>query len=410
MDAMTTDSPSRPRDLPLAGIRVLDLTRALSGPFCTMILADLGADVIKVEPTPGGDMIRQWGPFDEDISVYYLSANRNKRAMAVDFRHPAGLGVLRRLAGQVDVVVENFKPGTVDRLGLSYRQLAADDPRIICASISGFGQTGPAGQWPGFDQIAQGYGGLMSVTGEPDGEPIRVGVAIGDLTSGMWAALGIQAALIERQRTGRGQRVDTSLLASLVGLLSVQGQRFLSLGEVPARTGNAHPVIAPYGVFATADGPLNIGSATQDMWLRLCRLLGCAELIDDPRFADNAARAAHRVVLKELLEAKLKTRTRAQWTSALIEQGIPAGPINDLRDVFTDEQVLHEGMVETIRHPVLGELRQIGSPIGLGAHPGAVTRSPPPAFGEHTRELLAEFGWQPADIDRLIADEAVFQR
>ena len=298
-------------DLPLKGLKVLDLTRALSGPFCTMILADLGAEVIKVEPTPDGDMIRQWGPFDHGISVYYLSANRNKKGVGVDFRHPDGLPLLRRLALRSDIVVENFRVGTAEKMGLGYEALAAEHPGLIYASISGFGNRGPARDWAGFDQIAQGYSGFMSLSGTPETGPMRVGTAVGDLTSGMWAAIGVLGACVARQQTGLGRYVHSSLLSSLMGLLSVQGQRYLSLGEVPQPCGNVHPVIAPYGTFQTADGPLNLAPATQDMWLRLCELLGCPELTEDPRFRLNADRIRHRLELKELIDARPPRRRAA---------------------------------------------------------------------------------------------------
>ena len=333
--------------LPLAGVRVLDLTRALAGPFCTMILGDLGADVIKVEPL-AGDMIRQWGPFDRGTSAYYLSGNRNKRGMAVDFRDPRALDLLRDMALQCDVVVENFRPGAAKAMGLDHDALAARNPRLIHASVTGFGSTGPAGGRPGFDQIAQGYSGLMSVTGSEASGPVRVGVAIGDQTAGMWCAIGILAALAERKATGKGRRVETSLLASLIGLMSVQAQRYLSLGEVPGLAGNTHPVISPYGVFATADGPLNIAPATDDMWRRLCAVLGLQHLPDDPRYASNAARIERRQELKQIIEEKLCEGTRKQWSDKLLAADIPAGPINTLADVFADEQVQHLRLAEEV--------------------------------------------------------------
>jgi len=395
--------------LPLAGIRVLDLTRALAGPFCTMILADLGADVIKVEPMGDGDMIRNWGPFDRGTSAYYLSGNRNKRGMAVNFRDPRALDMLRRLAGECDVIAENFRPGAMEAMGLSYESLLAANPRLIYAGITGFGRTGPAGQRPGFDQIAQGHSGLMSVTGSAESGPMRVGVAIGDQAAGMWCAMGVLAALNERHRTGRGQRVETSLLASLVGLLSVQGQRYLSLGEVPPLAGNTHPVISPYGVFQTADGPFNIAPATTEMWRKLCTILGLAPLIDDPRFPDNAARVERRNELKAILEERLMTRTRAEWTQDFLAEGIPAGPINNLADVFADEQVIHSGLVEEVTHPELGPLRQVGSPIRLDAMAGASIRMPPPLLGQHTFEILREFGYVQSTLDTL-ADAGVISQ
>jgi len=400
-------------DMPLKGLKVLDLTRALSGPFCTMILADMGAEVIKVEPTPGGDMIRQWGPFDHGISVYYLSANRNKKGIGVDFRHPDGLPLLRRLALQSDIVVENFRVGTADKMGLGYEDLAREHPGLVYASISGFGNRGPARDWAGFDQIAQGYSGFMSLSGTPETGPMRVGTAVGDLSAGMWAAIGVLGACVARQRTGRGRYVHGSLLSSLMGLLSVQGQRYLSLGEVPQPCGNVHPVIAPYGTFQTADGPLNLAPATQDMWVRLCELLGCPELTEDPRFRVNADRMQNRMELKTLIDARLQARGRMEWTALFIEAGIPAGPINTLADVFSDEQVRELQLVETVAHPDLGELRQVGLPFlmqdGTGSSAGATVHSAPPGLGEHTVQVLRDYGVDGAEIDRLLAGAVIFQ-
>jgi crotonobetainyl-CoA:carnitine CoA-transferase CaiB-like acyl-CoA transferase len=396
-------------NLPLAGVKVLDLTRALSGPFCTMILADLGAEVIKVEPAPKGDMIRQWGPFDHDISVYYLSANRNKKGIGVDFRHPEGLALIQDLALKSDVVVENFKIGTTANMGLGYEQLRARRPDLIYASISGFGSQGPARDWAGFDQIAQGYSGFMSLTGTPESGPTRVGTAIGDLTSGMWVALGVLAAYIERQRSGLGQHVQTSLLASLVGLLSVQGQRYLSLGEVPQPCGNVHPVIAPYGTFETADGPLNLAPATQDMWTRLCEILEIPELVADSRFKTNADRMQNRMQLKELLEAQLGKKTRMQWTPIMIQAGIPAGPINTLEDIFNDPQLQANRLVESVEHPVLGTLRHVGLPISMSGMPDGSVRTAPPLLGQHTVQVLADYGLAQSEIDSLLGRKVVYQ-
>ncbi|MFM0157046.1 CaiB/BaiF CoA transferase family protein [Paraburkholderia sediminicola] len=385
--------------LPLQGIKVLDLTRALAGPFCSMILADLGADVIKVEPAPNGDMVRTWGPFAAGISAYYLSCNRNKRGIAVDFRQPAALDLLRDMAGQVDVVVENFKSGTMESMGLGFDTLAAANPRLVYGNITGFGRTGPAAQWPGFDQVAQGYSGLMSVTGMPDAGPTRVGVAIGDMTAGMWTAMGVLAALLSRERTGRGQRVESSLLASLVALLGVQGQRYLSAGEIPEPTGNDHPVIAPYGVFDAKDGPLNLAPGTPDMWIRLCELLDLEAIMSDPRFVTNEQRMQHRKELKVIIDARLRMRTRAEWTCDMIRLGIPAGPINNLQDVFADPQVVHCGLVEEVAHSTIGQLKQVASAIGMGEMTEGSVRMPPPMLGEHTGEVLKEFGFAQAQID-----------
>ncbi|MHC8349782.1 CaiB/BaiF CoA transferase family protein [Pseudomonas sp. RT4P38] len=391
----------------LQGVKIVDLSRALSGPFCTMVLADLGADVIKIEPGPTGDMSRTWGPFDRGVSTYYLSCNRNKRGMCIDFRNPKGLATIQQLIDDADVVIENFKPGTLESMGLGYEVLSARNPRLVMGSINAFGADGPMSSWPGFDQIAQGYSGLMSLTGFVDGDPTRTGTAIGDLTSGMWLVTAVLAALLERERTGRGQHVSTSLLASLVGLLSVHGQRYLSLGDVPRRTGNAHSVIAPYGVFQTKDGPLNLAPITSAMWGRLCVLLDLPELPDDPRFATNEARVERRDELREILESRLKTRSKREWTTLFVDAGLPAGPINTLDEVFDDPQVLHSQLTETLTHPTLGALRQVVTPV-FGATDGIASR-PPPLLGEHTVEVLREAGFDAASINAMLAAKIVFQ-
>ncbi|WP_028224228.1 CaiB/BaiF CoA transferase family protein [Paraburkholderia ferrariae] len=398
----------------LQGIKVVDLTRALSGPFCSMVLADLGADVVKVEAGPHGDMSRAWGPFDRGISTYYLSCNRNKRGLCVDLRDPRGLDAVRTLIDGADVVIENFKPGTIENMGLGYEALAARNPRLVMGSINAFGDTGPLADWPGFDQIAQGYSGMMSLTGFADGEPTRTGTAIGDLSAGMWLAMAILSALYERERTGRGQHVSTSLLASLVGLLSVHGQRYLSLGDVPRRTGNAHSVIAPYGVFETADGPLNIAPITGDMWLRLCHVLDLPHLPGDPRFSTNETRVANREALKALLETRLKTRGKREWTELFVNAGLPAGPIHTLDEVFADAQVAHCKLVETVDHATLGALRQIPTPVfGVASQgePAAreASRHAPPALGEHSRDVLREAGVDDTKLDALVAAGVVYQ-
>ena len=315
--------------LPLAGLRVLDLSRALAGPFCAMILADLGADVVKIEPTPAGEMVRGWGPFKDGISVYYLSIHRNKRSLAINFRDPRGLELIRELASTADVVVENFKPGVMEEMAMGYAALAAANPRLVFASITGFGRGGPYENWPGVDQIAQGMSGLMSLTGQAESGPTRVGIPIGDVVAGMWAALGIQAAIVQRHATGRGQRVETSLLGGLLGLLNVQGQRQLTLGETPGVSGNRHPVICPYGTFLAKDGPLNMAAATDDMWAKLCRLLGLEDMIEDPEYRDNAARMKNRDEVTRRLNEKFAARGTMEWTLALVELGLPAG--SDLR-------------------------------------------------------------------------------
>ena len=396
--------------LPLSGIRVLDVSRALAGPFCTMILGDLGATVFKVEPMPHGDFIRSWGPFDQGESAYFLSTNRNKRSIALDFRHPASRSLLQEWAGKCDVLVENFKPGTAEAMGLDYASLATRHPGLLYASISGFGSGGPLSHLPGFDQIAQGYSGLMSLTGTAESGPVRVGVAIGDLTAGMWCAIGVLGALRVRDATGVGQKVETSLLGALVGLLSVQGQRYLSLGQVPRPTGNEHPVIAPYGSFRAADGDFTLAPATPDMWIELCRILELEQLRSDPRFIDNASRARHRGELKAILEERLATAPRETWIARFTAAGIPAGPIHTLEEALNAPQVRAAGMVETVAHPTLGALELLANPIRMSGRPEENGASaPPPLLGQHTIEVLRALGYDEMRIEELLRDKVVMQ-
>ncbi len=393
--------------LPLDGIRVLDLTRAAAGPFATMILADLGADVVKVEPTPGGDLTRLWGPYSHDISVYYLSINRNKRSLGLDFRSGKGPGVLSKIAAGVDVVVENFKPGTAEVMGLGYDDVRAANPKIIYASISGLGRTGPYGSWPGLDQIAQGMSGMMSLTGQPSGEPMRYGVPIGDFTAGMWCALAVTAAVAQRHVTGEGQRVETSLLASLVGLLSVQGQRYLSNGEVPDATGNDHPTICPYGLFEAKDGPINVAAARNEHWEQLCKVLGCEELLAEEKYKTNDLRMANRDELRDALNLRFCTRDAIEWSQELMESGVPSGPVYTLDKVFADPQVLQQGMVEEIDHPVIGTLKLLSNPIRMDGLADRAVRTPPPLLGEHNHDILGEYGFAAGDIAKLEADGVI---
>jgi crotonobetainyl-CoA:carnitine CoA-transferase CaiB-like acyl-CoA transferase len=397
--------------LPLHDIRVLDLTRALAGPFCTMCLGDFGADVVKVESAPQGDMTRVWPPHDRGISTYYLSTNRNKRDLAVNFRDPRGLALLQRLGRQSDVVVENFKPGRADELGLGYDDLRQDNPGLIYASITGFGSDGPYGEWPGFDQIIQGMSGLMGLTGSLDGGPTRIGLPVVDITSGMWSAMGILAAVAQRRETGRGQRVENSLLSSMVGMLALQAQRYLSVGEVPGRTGNDHMVIYPYGTFEASDAPLNVAAATQDMWVALCGVLGLDDLPSRPEFADNTKRLANRDALRDRLNERFRTDTAIAWTHKLVAAGIPSGPIYALDQVFADPQVAYCGMVEEVTHPILGPVKILSNPLRMDSFEGGRTvRLPPPELGQHTRAVLQDYGFPRAEIEALLADGVVVDR
>ena len=389
----------------LSPCRILDLTRALAGPYCSMILADLGADVIKVESKDGGDISRAWGPFAKDISVYFLSTNRNKRSIAIDLRTPAGLATVRQMAAQCDVLVENFRPHIAEQMGLGYESLSLDNPGLVYASISGFGRGGPCESWPGLDQVAQGVSGLMSVTGSASCGPFRTGIPIADLTAGMWTAIGVLSALLSRQSSGRGQRVDTSLLASLIGMLSIQGQRYLTLGEVATATGNEHPVIAPYGTFEAQDGALNIAVATDAMWRQFCRILKIDA--EHPDYCDNAARVANREKLKRLAETQLRTRTKDCWAALFIAAGIPAGPINRIDQALEDHHVLASGCIESLSHPILGIIRQLASPLRFSSSSTSSSRTHPPLLGEHTVEILRDFRFDEASITNLLRSGVV---
>lgn len=391
----------------LHGIRVLDVTRMAAGPFCTMILADMGADVVKVEPYPKGDLLRGFGPFDEGEGTYFLSINRNKRSLAIDFRTDEGLAILRKMALQADVLVENFKPDVARQIGIDYASLKDENPRLVYASISGFGANGPYGGWPGVDQIAQGMSGFMSLTGNSSSGPMRVGIPIADLTAGMWAAIGVLAALLNRTLTGAGSRVETTLISALIGLLCMQGQRYLSLGQVAGPPGNDHPVIAPYGVFEAKDGPFNLCAATAEMWRNLCEIAGRNDLADHPDFVDNTKRMENIQALKRELNAAFATDTRQNWTQKLIAAGLPAGPIYTVDQVFNDPHIQSQGFVEQVMHRTIGELRLVANPItrdgGWRTGPG----NAPPVLGEHTISILEEYGFADAQIAEMLKRKSI---
>jgi len=389
-----------PRTGALTGLTVLDLTRVLSGPFATMTLADLGADVVKIEQPGTGDDTRQWGPpFQGDEAAYFLSVNRNKRSLAVDLKLTDGLALVRDLARRADVVVENFRPGTAARLGLGYDDLSADNPGLVYASISGYGQTGPDSHRAGYDAIAQARSGIMSVTGEADGPPVRVGVSSADLVAGMWAVIGILAALRERDRSGQGQWVDISLLDGSVSWLTYVAAGYFATGTRPPRYGSAHPTIAPYQGFATKDGELMLAVGNDAIWRRFAPAAGLDDLVDDPRFATNPLRVSHRDELLPLVADAMASRTSAQWVEVLDAAGVPVGPIQTVDEVVTDPQVLARGMVGEVEHPTAGTLRTIGCPVRLTATPPQV-RTAPPLLGQHTDDVLAELG---VDAERLTA-------
>ncbi|HKN97959.1 MAG TPA: CoA transferase [Pseudonocardiaceae bacterium] len=376
----------------LGGLRVLDLSRILSGPFCTMVLSDLGADVIKVENTQDGDDTRAWGPpFQGDDAAYFLSVNRNKRGISVDLKDPECQELVARLAATADVVVENFRPGTAARLGLGYEQVREDNPAVVYASISGYGQTGPYSPEPGYDAIAQALSGVMSVTGEADGPPVRFGVSGADLAAGMWAAIGILAALQERQRTGRGQWVDVSLLDGQIAWLAYVAGGYFATGEVPARYGSAHPTIVPYQAFPTSDGHIMVAAGNDTLWRRFAAAIGIGDLAQDPRFATNPDRVRNRDELLPLIERILVTRTGQEWSEILSEAKVPAGRINTVDQALAHPQVVAREMVTDMVHETAGKLQTVASPLKLSASAPQV-RTPPPRLGEHTDEVFSALG------------------
>lgn len=384
--------------MPLSRYRVIDLTTVRSGPTCTKILADLGADVLRVERP--GDSGRERVFFDQG------DLQRNKKSLVLNLQHPKGVEILRALALRADVVVENYRPDVKHRLGIDYDALARENPRLVYASISGFGQTGPYRDRPGYDQIVQGLSGLMSLTGTEETAPLRIGIPIGDLLAGYFAALGILAALIERERSGQGQRVETSLLEALVGSLSFQAARYLNTAEVPPPVGNHHPLTAPMGVYRAKDGHLNLAVGNDDMWGRLCRALGLPELADDPRFARGSARLKNRAAMDEILEAALAKKPATEWVEILNAAGVACGPIYRLDQVFADPQVVESGLVHDLNHPVWGLHKVMGLPVHLHRTPARV-RTPAPHPGAHTREVLAELGYDEGATNALVADGVV---
>src|SRR5256712_8862521 len=391
----------------LDGIRVLDLTRALAGPYCTLMLGDHGADVIKVEMPGSGDETREWAPPSvKGISAYYLSINRNKRSVTVDLKNPDGKRVLERLIEKCDVVVENFSPGTLARLGFSDERVRRVNPRAILCHISGFGQDGPGRAWPAYDLIVQGMGGIMSLTGEPGSDPVMVGVPQADMVAGMFAAFAIAAALHARERTGAGQVIDATMIGGQVALLSRQAARYFADGTVPRPEGNVHTSIVPYQTFRAADGFVNICCANNALFERLCRAIELEDLLEDGRFSDNASRVKHRDALVPLIAARVHRMTKADVVRKLREANVPVGPINDLGEVFNDPVLRHLGLIAEVDHPVAGRVRAPGIPVRMSETPGSVRRAPP-LLGEHTDEVLRELGYAPRDIEKLRADGAV---
>jgi crotonobetainyl-CoA:carnitine CoA-transferase CaiB-like acyl-CoA transferase len=373
----------------LDGIRVLDLTNHLSGPYCGMLLGDLGADVIKIERPGEGDEARHMPPFIKGEGSPFMLWNRNKRSIVLDLKSEGGRKAIHALARDADILLENFRPGTLDRLGIGYGALRATNPKLIYCAISGFGQTGPYRNRGGFDLMTQGMSGLMAVCGPEDGAPFRLPIAISDVAAGCYATIGILAALEARHRTGTGQMVETSLLDSAVSFGLYEAAHFFATGERPPRLGQAHRGNAPYQVFKTKDGWITIGGAQQNFWTRLCNVLGLTELADDPRFRTNALRVQNNKELVALLQERVETQTAAHWLNELEVAGVPSGPVLTHDEVFTDPQILAREMVQEIEHPAAGLIRTLGNPIKMSRTKPAIRR-PAPLLGEHTAEILAE--------------------
>jgi formyl-CoA transferase len=393
---------------PLEGVRIVDLTQTMAGPYCTMILADLGADVIKIEPPVTGEMTRAMGfGMTGDDSAAFLAINRNKRSVTLDLKVASAREAIYALIATADVVVENFRPGVADRLGVGWEELHVRFPLLVHASISGFGQSGPYAQRPGFDLIAQGMAGVMSVTGEPGGDPVKSGMPVGDLSAGLYCAVAIVSALFGRQRTGSGRSADVSLFESALSLAVWESAEIFATGRVPQRTGSAHRLTAPYQALRTRDGWITVGANTPALWALLCRTIGRDDLLADDRFIDNAARMRDRLELQHELERTLIEEDTVSWVERFDAVGFPAGPINDYAQVLADPHTLARGMLQEVDHPVAGRIRAIGSALGhAGAEDGI--RRPPPLLGEHNDEVLGEILGQDGLV-RLRASGAMGQ-
>ena len=401
---------------PLDGVKVLDLTRALAGPFCTLMLGDYGADVIKIEMPGSGDDTRKWGPpFIGAESAYFLSVNRNKRSLTLNLRDERAQAIFRQLAADADVIVENFTPGVMGRFNLGYDDIRAVNPAIVYCSISGFGATGPYRSRPAYDQIMQGISGLMSITGDLGGDPQKVGIAVTDIGAGMWAAFAVMTALFHRNRSNGndaagaavGQHIDLSMLDAQVAWMTYQAGYYFATGEAPQRLGAAHPTLVPYQAFMGKDGKyFNVAVGSARLWERFCEGINRMDLKDHPDYADNGVRVNHRAQLVPLLQEYFLTRDADDWVADLQAVSVPAGPINDLADVFGDPQVRHREMLLEMPHPTLGSIKQTGLPVKFSETPGGLEQ-PPPLLGEHNRQILAGLGYSDAAVDGLARDGVI---
>jgi crotonobetainyl-CoA:carnitine CoA-transferase CaiB-like acyl-CoA transferase len=396
-----------PKTKPLGGIRVLDLTRVLAGPFCSMILADMGAEVIKIEEPGKGDDTRSWPPFVGGEATYFMSVNRNKKSITFNLKSPSARTLLIALVKKSDVVLENFRPGTMEKLGLGYATLSKVNPKLIYCAVSGFGESGPEGGKAGYDLIIQGESGLMDITGFADGPPLKMGTSIADLVAGMSAAHGVTLALLARAKTKRGQKVEIGMLDAMAALLTYQAGIYWGTGQKPGRRGNAHPSIVPYEVFKAADAYLTLGVANNSLWERSCAAMERPDLVKDPRFATEAARVENRATLVPLLNEILGERSADEWMKRLEAQGVPAGRIRTVPEVCESEHLKARGMIQKLAHPKAGAITVMGVPIKLHATPGAV-KTPPPTLGQHTDQVLKTLlGLKPARIKALRTEGAL---
>lgn len=385
---------------PLTGVSVLDATQVMAGPFCTLLLADMGAEVIKIEKPSGDDSRRMGPPFINGESAAFLGINRNKKSCVLDLKRLEHRDAFKHMARSVDIVVENFRPGTMDRLGLGSKELRTENPGLIYASVSGFGQTGPYGTRPGYDLIAQGMSGIMSVTGHPNAAPVKVSVPLADLNAGMFAAYGILSAYIHKLKTGEGQDIDTSLLEAGIAYTVWESAELWGTGMTPEPKGSAHRLVAPYQAIAASDGYFNIAVANQATWERLCAALDREDLVDDPRFMTNPDRITHYQELAVTIEATTIERTRAEWIDLLGSAGVPSGPIYNMSEVFEDPQVNAREMLIELEHPIAGTVKHIGVPVKLSATPGGI-RYPAPTLGQHSIETFERFGFSSKEITAL---------
>ena len=390
----------------LDGIVVVDLTRTLAGPFCTMMLGDMGADVIKIEEPSHGDETRAWTPFWNGVAAQFLSFNRNKRSITLNLKDSRAVDVCLKLASRADVMIESFRTGTAEKMGIGYEDVRRVNPRIVYCSISGFGRTGPLADKPGYDLIIQAYSGLMSTIGEPDGPPLRTGFSLVDLFAGMMAYGSITTALLARERTGEGQLIEASLLDGQVATLSYHAVGHLATGRVPGRMGSGHPSIVPYQAFPSSDGFFILGCANDGLWRRLCPAVGRDDLTDDPKFKTNTDRVQHRGELESILSEHFLTRTTAEWVGAIGDAGVPCGPINRVSDVVEDPQVLARNMMVSIPHPQVPDLKVPGSPLKLAETPPTIRRYPP-LLGEHNKEILDELGYSEEEMARLEEEDVI---